>query len=181
MTQVHQDARNILLNWQPIDPDQSTLKFAYLEFLDHNVDAVSRECRHGHLTASALVMNPARTHVLLTLHPKVQRWLQLGGHIEPEDASLRDAALREVVEESGIASLWCSPVPLRLDRHAVPCGGDASEHLDVQYLVIADNEQPIQISDESLDLRWFAVQALPDGLAESVLALLRDAGHMWTR
>ena len=69
---------------------------------------MSRGSRIGHLTASALVMDEHRTRVLLTLHPKVGRWLQLGGHVEPGDASLREAARRETIEEGGIADVTIS-------------------------------------------------------------------------
>ena len=45
-------------------------------------------------------------------------WLQMGGHCEPEDATLADAALREATEESGIDGLTLLPGgPVRLDRH----------------------------------------------------------------
>ena len=45
-------------------------------------------------------------------------WLQMGGHCEPEDATLAAAALREATEESGIAGLTLLPGgPVRLDRH----------------------------------------------------------------
>ena len=40
--------------------------------------------------------------MLLTLHRKVGRWLQLGGHCEPADTTLAGAALREATEESGL-------------------------------------------------------------------------------
>ena len=78
---------------------------------------MSRECRAGHLTASSLVLNASRTHVLLTLHPKVGRWLQLGGHCEPADRSLRDAAVREAVEEKTEVMM---AEPIELLTHIAP-------------------------------------------------------------
>lgn len=176
MTQhLHLDAQELLAAWTPGDADQMHLRDAYLEFLLAYPLAVQRQHTRGHLTASALVVNPARTRVLLTLHPKVGRWLQLGGHIEGTDASVRDAARREVMEESGLVPTNISEFPVQLDRHGVPCAGGRSEHLDVQFLAVVDDRAAPRISDESLDLRWFAVTELPNPLDPSVQALIARA------
>lgn len=174
------DALAVLQSWQPPDDSQSRLREAYLAFLAEHDDAMWRECRVGHLTASALVLDDQRERVLLTLHPKVGRWLQLGGHCEPGDPSLREAARREAIEESGIAEVRISAAPLRLDRHPVPCAGQMSEHLDVQYLATVRSDARAVMSDESDDLRWFPVSDLPDDLDGSVRALIDAALRLGT-
>ena len=169
------DAKSVLDAWQAPDEPQEVLRRQYLQFLAEHADAMWRECGVGHLTASALVVDESRRNVLLTLHPKVGRWLQLGGHCEPGDAGLREAARREVREESGVTEVRISAHPMRLDRHPVPCGGRLSEHLDVQYLALVPADAREAISEESTDLRWFALDALPDPLDASVRALIDSA------
>jgi 8-oxo-dGTP pyrophosphatase MutT (NUDIX family) len=175
MQHLHADAVHMLESWRAPSAEQDALRLDYLQFLADHADGVSRECRNGHLTASALVVNPTRTAVLLTLHPKVGRWLQLGGHMEPEDAHVRASAWRETHEESGVMPETLSIAPARLDRHPVPCGGMQSEHLDVQFIAVISDEQPIHRSAESLDLAWFAMDELPAVLDPSVQALITAA------
>jgi 8-oxo-dGTP pyrophosphatase MutT (NUDIX family) len=112
--------------------------------------------------------------VLLTLHSRLGRWLQTGGHIEPNDPTLEAAAVREAYEESGLADLSLDPTPLALSTHEVPCGPlRPTYHLDVQYLAIANGVTSPRIGNESLDVRWFVHSQLPeDG---SVVALVRAA------
>ena len=172
---LHADAAAVLGAWDHPEPQQRVLRDAYLTFLREHRDAMSRSCRIGHLTSSALVMDVDRTRVLLTLHPKVGRWLQLGGHNEAVDTSIRQAARREAIEEGGIAEVTISPTPLRLDRHPVPCAGQMSEHLDVQYLALVPADAVAVMSEESDDLQWFGVDALPDPVDASVRALVADA------
>lgn len=173
MRHLHDDAARVLASWDHDDPAQLALRDDYLAFLAAHDDALARTCAPGHLTASALVVDESRAHVLLTLHPKVGRWLQLGGHIEMEDSSLQDAARREAIEEGGITPTWMSSTPVRLDRHEVPCRAvGRTHHLDVQYLAVVPDGSSAIISDESDDLRWFRRDELPEGLDASVMALV---------
>ncbi|MFJ8694874.1 NUDIX hydrolase [Streptomyces roseolilacinus] len=146
---LHDDAVLVLKGYE----DQEELRRAYLDHLSAHEDAMWKACAAGHLTASALVVDPERGRVLLTLHRKLRMWLQMGGHCEPGDRTMAAAALREATEESGIPGLVLLPGgPVRLDRHATPCAW----HLDVQYAAVAPPDAVEAISDESLDLRWFA-------------------------
>ncbi|MCX6432514.1 MAG: NUDIX domain-containing protein [Actinobacteria bacterium] len=172
---LHGDATTVLTAWRHPDAEQLALRDDYLAFLAEYPDAMSRECRTGHITASALVLDEDRTRVLLTLHPKVGRWLQLGGHCEIGDSSLRAAAIREAQEEGGIHDVTMSATPIQIDRHPVSCAGDMSVHYDVEYLALVPRDAQEVISDESDDLRWFALDALPDGLDNKVRSMIDAA------
>ncbi|MEU3477385.1 NUDIX hydrolase [Streptomyces sp. NPDC033754] len=151
--------------------DQPELRDVYLEHLAAHPDGMYKPCGAGHLTSSALVIDPARERVLLTLHKKLGMWLQMGGHCEDGDATVEAAALREATEESGIAGLTLLPGgPVRLDRHPIPA--PCHWHLDVQYAALAPAGAVAEISEESLDLRWFAYGEVADVADTSVVRLL---------
>lgn len=167
-------AEQLLTRWLPPDDEQRELRDSFLAHVASHERPWSRDCLPDHLTASALVVDPSRTRVLMGLHRKVGLWLQFGGHIEPSDTSIADAALREAHEESGLAAVTLvDPLPLRLDRHAAPCG--ARYHLDVQLLAVADPDEPVAVSPESLAVQWFAVDALPEPTDDAVRALVASA------
>ncbi|GGO85730.1 NUDIX hydrolase [Wenjunlia tyrosinilytica] len=172
---LHADAVRVLKEWAAPDGAQDRLRAVYLEHLDEQPEGMWKACGVGHITASALVVDPGRERVLLTLHRKLEIWLQMGGHCEPEDRTLADAALREATEESGIEGLVLLPVgPVNLDRHLTPC----TWHLDVQYAAVAPPGAVEAISEESLDLRWYGydeVASVADGSVRQLLARTRTA------
>lgn len=178
------DAQRVLTDWEAPSPAQDELRARYLAFLAEHPDAASRDLRVGHLTASTLVLDPSREHVLLTLHPLAGRWFQLGGHVEAGDGTMAAAAVREATEESGIDGLVLVPTPIGLDWHPTRCRDSAralgpSSHLDFEYVAVAPAGAEHQRSDESLDLAWFALGSLPDGADDVVRSLIqrvRDLG-----
>ncbi len=171
-----ESARTELTLWQPPTPSQASLRDDFVAHLDTHDNGWERRCRPDHLTASALVINSSASHVLLCLHRKVGLWLQFGGHIEDGDTSVADAALREAKEESGIDELTLvGSGPMRLDRHAAPCDDQARYHLDVQYLAVAADGAEPTVSSESIDVRWFSPDALPEQTDDAVRQLVADA------
>jgi 8-oxo-dGTP pyrophosphatase MutT (NUDIX family) len=160
---LHSSAVEMLTSWQAPDPAQDTLRHAVLAFLAARSDGCLRECVPGHVTGSALVLDHTGTRALLTLHPRFGRWLQLGGHCEDTDPDIVSAALREAAEESGIDDLTIDPVLAALHVHPVTCSlGVPTRHLDMQFIVHAPPNAEISCSDESLDLRWWPLDALPE-------------------
>jgi 8-oxo-dGTP pyrophosphatase MutT (NUDIX family) len=163
--------------WSAPNPEQDQLRLHYLDHLARQRDGWSRACVGAHLTASSLICAAAEGKVLLTLHARIGRWLQTGGHIESTDPTLEAAAAREAHEESGLADLSLEPSPLLLSKHEVPCGTvRPTYHLDVQYLVLANHMISPDVGEESLDLRWFSHDQLPE-VDHSVSALVRAAGE----
>ena len=176
MTGLHASAVATLSGWAAPDPGQDTLRHAVLAFLDAREDACRRACVPGHITASAIVVSHAGDEVLLTLHPRLGRWVQLGGHCEDDDADILAAALREATEESGIAGLTLDPHLAAIHVHPVTCSlGVPTRHLDLQFIARAPADATIAISDESLDLRWWPIGELPDGVDDGLANLVAVA------
>jgi 8-oxo-dGTP pyrophosphatase MutT (NUDIX family) len=172
---LHESAIAALTGWAAPDPGQDSLRHAVLAFLLARPDGCERACVPGHITASALVLDDTGTRVLLTLHPRLGRWVQLGGHCEPEDSGIVAAALREATEESGITGLRIDPDLAAVHVHPVTCSlGVPTRHLDLQFLAYAPAGAEPVISEESLDLRWWPLDEVPaedTGLAELVDAV----------
>jgi 8-oxo-dGTP pyrophosphatase MutT (NUDIX family) len=161
---LHADALSVLHAWTAPDAGQEALRRRYADHLAAHPDGLTRACYPDHLTASTLVMSADGRRVLLTLHAKARQWFQFGGHCEPGDATLAAAATREAVEESGLPELLLDPVPVQLSEHSVPfCDPRGGvHHLDVRFLAVAPPGAAHAVSDESLDVRWWPADALPD-------------------
>jgi 8-oxo-dGTP pyrophosphatase MutT (NUDIX family) len=166
----------ILSDWQAPDPGQDSLRHAVLAFVHGRDDACLRECAAGHVTASALVLDDSGSRVLLTLHPRLGRWVQLGGHCEEDDGDIVAAALREATEESGVDGLRIAPELAAVHVHPVTCSlGVPTRHLDLQFVAHAPAGAQIAISEESDDLRWWPADALPDGTDHALAHLVARA------
>lgn len=140
-------------------PELQNVADSMIEFISTNQNCFSRENAAGHLTGSAWLINPAGDKVLLTLHRKLQRWMQTGGHADDEQNPLH-VAMREAEEESGIRELRAvSPEIFDIDIHLIPARPEKGEpehyHYDIRYLLQAQHENFV-ISDESEALAWWS-------------------------
>ena len=140
-------------------------------FLERNPDAFYRSNLLAHMTASAWVVNPQRSKVLMVYHRLYDSWSWAGGHADGEE-DLLAVALREVREETGVQRL--RPVTeeiyslevLTVDGHEkhgryVP----SHLHLNVTYLLEAEEDQPLRVCEaENSGVAWFS---LADALSAS--------------
>jgi 8-oxo-dGTP pyrophosphatase MutT (NUDIX family) len=183
------DALRRLDGFRPVDPAQAALAEEYVAFLRDGTggtsgaggaraDAVRRDGGPEHLTASCFVLSPDLTRVLLCFHRKGQFWVQVGGHTEPGDRTLAEAALREAREESGLGDLrpfdpepdprtWPDAppsAPVDVHRHDLAAAfGRCRTHWDVGFVAFADPDARTTVSAESEDVAWFGVDDLPPG------------------
>ncbi len=173
---LRDDALAALRDWCAPDAAQEALRARFVTHLERTADGIWRSSYPDHLTAGALVIDAAGERVLLNLHGKARRWFAFGGHAEPGDSTLAGVAAREAREESGIADLRLVPDPAQLDVHLVPFCDPRGEvhHLDVRYVAIAPPGACEVASDESLDVRWWPVDALPE-LEQQLVDLVRIA------
>jgi len=173
---VRDSVISTLTNWRTSDFRQAALREAVLGFVLARDDACKRECVPGHITASALVIDSNGTQALLTLHPRLGRWVQLGGHCNDTDTDIVAVALREATEESGVADLRLVPELVAVHVHPITCSlGVPTRHLDLQFVAHAPPRAQIAISDESVDLQWWPVDALPPGSDDALAYLVARA------
>lgn len=194
-----QNIHDILKNYSDIWPkgvisyqgfraeDEERIPKIILDFVEEQgPKALLRSCAKGHLTASALVVNPQLDKVLLMLHAKLGKWLQLGGHVDG-DPDLAAAALREGREESGrnelewiewerfaIGTSYAFPLPFDCDVHEIPARKSEAAHLhyDLRYLCVLDETLPLVRNEESHELRWLDLREAR--LLTSEMSMLRQ-------
>jgi 8-oxo-dGTP pyrophosphatase MutT (NUDIX family) len=170
------DLKLTLQRYEPSDSRELEYRVRMLNLLGRP-DALRRHgFTPGHFTASAFVLCPDRTHLLMIHHKFLGLWLQPGGHVELDDASICDAARREVAEETGVFDVEDLGL-LDLDIHAIPANPlrdePAHEHFDVRWLFCA-RTRVMTVGDEVLGARWVAINEVQDvGTDDSVLRAVR--------
>jgi 8-oxo-dGTP pyrophosphatase MutT (NUDIX family) len=117
-----------------------------------------------HVTGSALVVHPPSRTVLLRWHPRMQMWMQVGGHFDAGETDPRLVALREAREETGLIdltdlrapSVGAAELPVQIVIVPVPAGGHepAHEHADLRYVFVTDTPDAIVAEHAEAPLRW---------------------------
>ena len=114
-----------------------------------------------HVTGSALVVHPASRTVLLRWHPRMQMWMQVGGHFDAGETDPWLVAMREAREETGLTDLRAlsttgDRAPVQIVIVPVPAGGNepAHEHADFRYVFVTDRPDAIVAESTDAQLRW---------------------------
>ncbi|MCY4019406.1 MAG: NUDIX domain-containing protein [Chloroflexi bacterium] len=148
---------------QPADGKEAADIELIKRLIAEHPDILSMRCEVGHITASAMIVDLASRRTLLHFHKRMDRWLQVGGHLEYE-TDIAAAALREALEETGLTDLAFYPAadavsPIDYDVHTVPRRLETPEHLhlDFRYLLLTRRPESIApAAGESTQFRWLS-------------------------
>ncbi len=156
-------------------PEETVRLRLFREFVGrtHGAALYDRKNPDGHVTASAMIYDAHSDAFLLLHHRRLDRYLQPGGHVEPNDSSVMAAARREVAEETGLSPNdyeWMSDRSgLRifdLDTHAIPACPEKGEgehyHHDVRFFLrLQHAARRVQLdSRETIGFRWVPAHSL---------------------
>jgi 8-oxo-dGTP pyrophosphatase MutT (NUDIX family) len=146
-----------LRKYEPRDMDEAEHCARLVDLLEVSEDAFSRrEYLPGHVTASCFIVDD-EARLLLHHHRRLDRWLQMGGHVEQHESPLA-AAMREASEESGLRDLDLLQRGIAdVDVHEIPAGRGEPRHLhfDVRYLAKTRDPEAIMIDPgQSRDIVW---------------------------
>lgn len=166
-----------LTQYKSFNPLEEDFRLRFLKLLQKETDCFYRHLAHGHITGSALVVNPDATKVLLMHHRKLDRWLQPGGHADG-DENIARVAEKEAREETGLKTLHLlKPSIFDLDIHLIPERKNEKEHLhyDIRYIFQASPEEALQQNKESKALAWLSIEEVRSltGNEESILRMLK--------
>ena len=154
-----------LERYAALDPAEAEMRARMHAFVAAHKNCFRRSLLVGHITASCWIVDPGRGRALLAWHKRLNRWLQMGGHVEVEDATLLDAALREARKESGLNRVRSvSPAIFDVDIHPIPARRNEPEHFhyDVRFLFEADPREAPVVSPESREVAWVALGKVAD-------------------
>jgi 8-oxo-dGTP pyrophosphatase MutT (NUDIX family) len=163
----------------PADANEAEMLSRMIAFVEREERSLDASLAEGHITASAWVVNRGEgSSVLLTHHRKLDKWFQLGGHLEPGETVL-EGALREAREESGLADVRAlSEEIFDIDIHLIPARGSmpAHYHYDVRFLLDGPTDAPLIASSESRSLVWVRLEeAQRYNASESIQRMVRKS------
>lgn len=155
-------------NYIPFNAQEIRDKAQILTFLRSGSELITRENPVAHLTASAWVVSPDRSQVIMVYHNLYNSWSWMGGHADG-NWDLLQVAKKEVMEECGLRELTVvSPDIFSLEILCVAGHEKKGQylsshlHLNVTYLFEADPAQPLRIKpDENSGVGWVRVEDIP--------------------
>lgn len=167
---------DLLENHSPTDENELKMRNETIEFVKTKEDCFKRELLIGHVTGSAWIVNDARTHVLMMHHRKLNQWFQPGGHCDG-DPDVLNVALKEANEETGLENLKVVNGEIYdVDVHQIPerKGVPAHYHYDVRFLLEADMNEQLIVTEESNDLAWVSLEKIAEhNDSESIMRMVR--------
>lgn len=148
-------------------PSEHLVVDAFIAFVTSTERCFFRDYPSGHITASAWVVDPTASQVLLLHHAKLRKWMQPGGHADGNPVVI-DVARQEVLEETGVDALDLAVDGIfDLDIHPIPARGSDGEHLHYDVRFAFRTPTTVLIGNhESTDIAWIPLHNLTSVTSE---------------
>ncbi len=180
---------DILQNYFELFPSDQRRLEGLMKQVQNGEDLFDRRNFSGHIVANALVIN-AKDQILTVFHNQLKMYIQPGGHVEAEDATVWEAAQRELKEETGLTRVdleaWTSDIdiPIFIESHSVPAnskkGEEDHDHHDFMYVFRTLDEKIFVQLEEVSSYRWIDrqefVRGQPNSFLGTALRRLERAG-----
>ena len=163
-----------LRDYHPESKEEQQAKEAFLEKWEELGDAFFTRTDEGHITASSMILNPARNKMLMIHHNIYKAFGWTGGHADGEKDLLKKAE-EEACEETGIRKFY--PVDqeiLSIDILPVPPhekhgkSVKAHMHYNVTYGIIAPEKQELRVKpDENSAVIWVPLEGWEEKCTEA--------------
>ncbi len=174
------EALSLVTGFAPSAEEEKSYELI-LALLEQTAEPFSRRQFHpGHITCTALVLDPDRRRILLVYHHRLRRWLLPGGHVEESDVSLSGTAAREAAEETSVRIAPAGEARLLgLDVHGIPAHPGKGEpyhlHHDLIFAMPAESDV-VARSEEAPEVAWCALDEFESyGVPSSIVRAARRA------
>jgi len=161
-----------IIDFTPSCPQEKSDKEAFIDFVNNNINCLSRENSAGHITVSAWIVNKERTKVLFCYHNIYKSWSWVGGHADGNEELLA-VALKEAKEETGADAMPLSDKIFSLE--ILPVAGHFKRgkyvpshvHYNVTYLLEANENERLSVcEEENSAVAWLELSLIPEKSTE---------------
>lgn len=148
----------------PYNEQEEKDQLQILEYEKLTSNLLIRDNKIAHITASSIVLNPARDKTLMVYHNIWKDWCWTGGHVDGNTDFLK-VAIKELQEETGIRCV--TPIIKNIvSLDIIPAWGHykngqyivAHQHINVTYLLeVSDKENLFIKQDENEGVKWIKI------------------------
>ena len=144
-----------------------------------------RDMLHGHMTASAIILNPKLDKILMVYHNIYHSYSWAGGHSDGEE-NLYQVAYEEAKEETGVEKLYpvsrniISVESLPVEEHMKDGKRvKAHNHYNVTFGFICSEKEQLKIKpDENSNVNWIHIEKLDQYCTEEeMIPIYEDNIH----
>ena len=164
---------NILISYR----NNSTYVDEFLSFIRKNsFDFWDKKNFNGHITVSAWILSKDNLKALLIHHKKLNKWYQIGGHIEKNDTTILQSIKREIYEETGLRDVEFENNALfHIAKYSIPKRNNVPKHthFDLIFKGKCDHKSPLKINNgELIDAKWFDLEKIKNITHDKVISFL---------